>query len=302
MIQPSHNIERSDDIRRVPKHIWLLSGVIYLIPVISGDFLESLGLDRFYETLWFLYFIPSTLLSYHLGLRGGFIAVLMNAIPAGFEWWQYKTQPEFELWEMYVAGTAVTGSLISSIGVALIAEKLRKANARLLEFSITDGLTGAFNYRHFHERLEQEIKRSSRTGSSLGLLVLDVDDFKRYNDTYGHPAGDHLLRELTWLIRNAVRSFDIIGRWGGDEFAVALLDAGVADANRAADRIRLAAEGFVFGGGLGEPLRRATVSIGVAGFPENGKTREELISAADQALYRAKLVKNTVRGYDDVPF
>lgn len=302
MIQPGHNIERSDDIRRVPKHIWLLSGVIYLIPVISGDFLESLGLDRFYETLWFLYFIPSILLSYHLGLRGGFIAVLMNAIPAGFEWWQYKTQPEFELWELYVAGTAVTGSLISSIGVALIAEKLRKANARLLEFSITDGLTGAFNYPHFHERLEQEIKRSSRTGSSLGLLVLDVDDFKRYNDTYGHPAGDHLLRELTWLIRNAVRSFDIIGRWGGDEFAVALLDAGVADANRAADRIRLAAEGFVFGGGRGEPLRRATVSIGVAGFPENGKTREELISAADQALYRAKLVKNTVRGYDDVPF
>lgn len=168
----------------------------------------------------------------------------------------------------------------------LVAERTRalsEANARLERLAVTDGLTGLHNHRYFHETLAAEIKRASRTHQPLSLLMIDVDHFKRFNDSRGHPAGDDLLRSLGGVIRNELRTTDTVARYGGEEFAVILPDTARENAIEAAEKLRAAVEKS-----FDRDTGRVTVSLGVAAYPVDAEGPQSLLRAADEALYQAK--------------
>ena len=165
--------------------------------------------------------------------------------------------------------------------------ELMDANRRLSELSFTDGLTGLFNHRHFMRVLEAEYKRAIRYKRSLALLLLDVDHFKNVNDTYGHPCGDLVLKDLAALLKGCLRSADVAARYGGDEIAVILPETNRAKASEVAEKLRrqLEKSSFEWDGNSFS----ITCSIGVASVPEtNIDGWNELLSSADKSLYRAK--------------
>ncbi len=153
--------------------------------------------------------------------------------------------------------------------------------------SVRDPLTNLFNRRHMEEALQRELKRAERGGNRVAVLMADVDRFKQFNDTFGHEAGDLLLRELGTLFAVEIRGGDIACRYGGEEFLLILADTDLqAACERAAkiqDQIRNLHVRY-----RGETLRRITLSIGVAGFPQHGRTASQIVTAADRALYQAK--------------
>ncbi|MFH1531335.1 MAG: diguanylate cyclase [Pseudomonadota bacterium] len=167
-------------------------------------------------------------------------------------------------------------------------DDIRHANRRLEELATTDGLTGLFNHRHFKGLLEVEVSRSKRLDFPTSLVMLDVDHFKQYNDTHGHPAGDLVLRDLSELLRSRLRGTDVPCRYGGEEFAVILLDTGKQMAMAVAEEIRSRIEATPFEGQESQPGGSLTVSIGVATFPEDAEDQTALLRAADEALYAAK--------------
>lgn len=160
-------------------------------------------------------------------------------------------------------------------------------NSRLYQMATIDRMTRLYVHHFFLERLEEEIKRSQRYGTSLSLLMCDIDHFKNFNDTYGHQQGDLILKELGALLKKGLRKMDIPARYGGEEFALVLPETPVDDAKVVASRLRKEVESHEFPG-QGKPLH-VTISIGVAEFgSERDPTREELIRRADKALYGAK--------------
>lgn len=167
-------------------------------------------------------------------------------------------------------------------------EQLERSNIVLSELSIRDGLTGLFNHRYFHEFLHNECLRCSRHGRVFSVIFMDVDNFKKYNDTHGHPAGDKLLICLGKIISSKVRKTDIVARYGGEEFVIVLPETFRDGALLAAENIRKAIAEYPFEGRETQPLGIVSVSIGVASFPEDGKEAKTLIRMADQALYEAK--------------
>jgi diguanylate cyclase (GGDEF)-like protein len=164
-------------------------------------------------------------------------------------------------------------------------------NARLYEdarkLADRDPLTGFYNHRFLHERLGEEVVRTQRAHRSMSVLMLDLDDFKLVNDTFGHLFGDRVLTWTAELIRSTLRASDIPARYGGDEFAIILPETDREEAGRAAERILDAFQGQPFVGEQRGPVPIGA-SIGVATFPQDGRTATELIDAADQALYRVK--------------
>lgn len=160
-------------------------------------------------------------------------------------------------------------------------------NERLFNLSIYDGLTGVYVHRHFQLVLAKEIEKARRYGRPLSLLVLDVDHFKQFNDTYGHQVGDVVLAQLAGIIKHALRVPDIVARYGGEEFVVILPETTLDGARTFAERLRLLVENHVVQSRAG-PLK-VTISIGVASHgAEDTSTKEDLIKQADAALYRAK--------------
>jgi diguanylate cyclase (GGDEF)-like protein len=156
------------------------------------------------------------------------------------------------------------------------------------ELTIVDELTGIYNYRFFIEKLSQEIKRAERYKQTLSLLMIDIDWFKRYNDAYGHLFGNKVLKELAQRIKDSVRDVDVVSRYGGEEFAVILPQTSRKDARLVGERIRRHVDSTDFEVEEGGLMVKVTVSLGVATYPENGTTPEQLIEKVDQALYSAK--------------
>jgi diguanylate cyclase (GGDEF)-like protein len=163
-------------------------------------------------------------------------------------------------------------------------------NARLhektVELAETDSMTGLLTNRAYQERLEAEFRKAQAARQSLSLLILDVDYFKRINDTYGHPQGDELLRQLGDVLRQHARKADICCRYGGDEFTIVMPETIKAEAAMVAGRIRQAIEETTFT--LDGNPANVTISIGVAGYPQDVGQKVALVAAADKALYAAK--------------
>jgi diguanylate cyclase (GGDEF)-like protein/PAS domain S-box-containing protein len=179
---------------------------------------------------------------------------------------------------------ALFETIANQVALAMYNTKLFSSLERL---STIDELTQIYNYRHFKKSLEKEHKRAQRSHGTFGILMIDVDYFKNYNDTLGHPQGDKLLKELATKICNSVRSYDVVARYGGEEFAVILVDCNQEDALKVAEKIRKNIEKTDFYGRVKQPSGNFTVSIGLAMFNES-ITIEQLIEVADQALYKAK--------------
>lgn len=160
-------------------------------------------------------------------------------------------------------------------------------NAYLYSVAITDELTGLFTLRHFHTRLEEQVSKFNRYGQKFSLMMLDIDDFKKINDTYGHPAGDSVLAETAKTISLSIRDIDLAFRYGGEEFAVILPETGGNAASFVAERIRKnIAETLIKLDGHQDVS--VTLSIGVAACPANGITMKDIVITSDQALYKAK--------------
>ena len=176
------------------------------------------------------------------------------------------------------------GALATNAGTALANIKDHQEVERL---SVTDPLTGVNNFRHLSTMLAREMERATRFGHPLGVLMLDIDRFKPVNDTYGHAAGDAVLRELARRVKECVREVDTVARYGGEEFALLLPETDLDGAERLAGRVLVSIRSERFRLPDGTQLT-VTASMGVAGFPHHGATASEVMSAADAALYRAK--------------
>ena len=161
-----------------------------------------------------------------------------------------------------------------------------------------DGLTGVYNYRAFRERLEEEIQRSTRYQNTFTLCIADLDKFKKINDTHGHLYGDFMLKEVARIIRNSVRSVDIVARYGGEEFAIILVNSSASTAQNTATRIRKAIDSYNFQ--HDNITEHITISIGMAEFPFHGDDADSLTNRADQAMYEVKKIGgNSVKTYEN---
>ena len=167
----------------------------------------------------------------------------------------------------------------------VLLDELDKKNKELIELSITDGLTGLYNHRFIQERFEFEFKRVKRYGGNLSCMMIDIDHFKDFNDTYGHQCGDYVLRELSMLLRKHSREVDICGRYGGEEFLI-LTNVSIEFTMQFATKLHAAIEKHLFS--FADKSFHITVSIGVADFRPGMKDRHELIEHSDMALYQAK--------------
>jgi diguanylate cyclase (GGDEF)-like protein/PAS domain S-box-containing protein len=196
---------------------------------------------------------------------------------------------------LYVQQTSATkedhieavGQLASTVaeGIALALANM-KLQETLRNHAIRDPLTGLFNRRYMIETFERELARAQRYGVPLGVIMIDLDKFKKFNDTFGHEMGDKLLTTFGDFIKTIVRKDDVACRWGGEEFLLILPGASLNAAGERAEEIRSSAKQLQVPNG--QPHQPVTISLGIAIYPEHGSTKDELIAAADKAMYRAK--------------
>ena len=245
-----------------------------LVTDVGKASLSSVGVERRYKTPSFI--------SYPITLGGANIGVLNFTDKARGERFDKQDVEALD-------------SIAPQIAVALDRISLREKVGEFAQLSVTDPLTGLLNRRYIQERLGEEINRSDRSGEPLSFLMIDVDEFKSYNDRFGHPEGDEALRIVGSILRQNLRGADVAVRYGGEEFSVLLPATSVDEAEVIAHRIRSHVERTDF------PKRRVTVSIGAATIIDQVRTVEDLISAADKALFRAKeMGRNNVQIFDPI--
>ena len=174
--------------------------------------------------------------------------------------------------------------------------ELADLNKLLADQATTDGLTGLRNHRHFRAVLEDAFSKARSTGQSLSVVLLDVDFFKKYNDSFGHPAGDEVLCAVAKLLSRGARANDVVARYGGEEFVLVLPGAGRFAAMKTAERLRSAIAEHTWS------LRPVTASFGAATVTQSTASSSEIVDLADQALYASKAAgRNRVTHYDDLP-
>lgn len=186
-------------------------------------------------------------------------------------------------------------ALAAPAALALASERLREQGRALAHAATVDPLTGLFNRRYFQTRLDEEVERARRYTLDLSLLLIDIDDFKHFNDTLGHLAGDYMLKQVADVLKRSVRMFDVCTRFGGEEFAILMPGSSVANALIVAERIRSRVVAASLDDTTLPPDAEVTVSLGLATLTPEASPHE-LIARADRALYRAKAEgKNCVR-------
>ena len=196
-------------------------------------------------------------------------------------------------------------SLLEIVGpqIAVALEKAgwqERAN-QFQQESVTDELTGLHNHRYLEERLPEELSRAKRYEQPVSFLMIDIDDFKKYNDRNGHEAGNEALQNVAQCLKDGLRSADVAMRYGGEEFCILLPQTALAEARAIAERIRHHVESTPFPHGESQPLGRVTISVGVSTYSKNVDTDKKIIAAADRALYESKSFgKNRVEYYRDL--
>ncbi len=226
------------------------------------------------------YFWVALVACFFFGLRTALLQIAFCVLCLGLS--VLAHDGEMPLPGLYLAMGA--GTLVVS-GVLLVAlrSQIERVVSRLVDAAGTDVLTGLSNRREFEERFGHELERSVRSGSPMGLVVMDLDWFKEINDRFGHAAGDRALRTVARVLGEQTRRIDLVARLGGEEFAVVAPDAGEEEAYRLAERLRREVKAA-----FSEHPRPLTTSCGVATFPASGGTASDLLRAADRALYAAK--------------
>jgi len=167
-------------------------------------------------------------------------------------------------------------------------KELEKAHKKLRQLAITDGLTGLYNFRYFKDQLAGELNRARRHKLNVSVIILDIDYFKHYNDTHGHPAGNVVLTTIADLLKKNIRNIDVAARYGGEEFSIILIESDRKAAGVVAYKIKKLVEDYPFQYQETQPNGNLTISMGVATFPDDGFDSDELVKSADQRLYRAK--------------
>ena len=191
--------------------------------------------------------------------------------------------------------------IVACIMVAHITEKINRKIDRLEFLANIDGVTGLFNHRYFQTRIEEEIQRANETNSTLGMIMIDLDNFKKYNDNFGHKAGDILLSKTSEIFINEKEKQDIAFRYGGDEFAILLPDAGSERVLSVIERIRSAFDEMYSLEEVFTLPDKVTLSAGYSIYPDLAENKDELIMQSDSALYQAKnMGRNNVQIYRDI--
>jgi diguanylate cyclase (GGDEF)-like protein len=179
------------------------------------------------------------------------------------------------------------------------------SNETLLRFAFTDFLTGLKTRGYFEQQLDLELARAERRGTPVAIIMIDIDHFKRLNDTHGHAAGDVVLRDVAAILTRELREIDTAARYGGEEFILLLPETDLAGANLVAQRLRFSVDHANFFTGVrtetGQKTEHVTISIGVAMFPDEARFKRDLLEASDAALYEAKAQgRNRVVLYADI--
>lgn len=264
-------------------------GGIALLLVLAPLFEETF-FHRFWwhDLVWLVYAVPTAIAAYAFGFRG---AVSLGLLETAIVWikdfnvQEFRATGEVEIVVLFLTAY----NLVIALSMGLLTERLRhqrdlilKANSQLEDMASRDHVTGLFNSRAFHRGLQEALEAASRGSGSVGLVFIDVDKFRAFNDRHGHQVGDAVLARVGCCIQGAVRTGDLPCRYGGDEFAVILPGAGIAEARKVADRIREAVLAMRTAWG------DITLSFGVAAYPDHAHDATSLMSAADEALYAAK--------------
>jgi diguanylate cyclase (GGDEF)-like protein len=177
--------------------------------------------------------------------------------------------------------TVISNQASLALQNALLHEELER-------LSVTDRLTELYNHGYFQQRLEEELGRAGRFNHTLSLIMIDIDDFKEFNDTYGHPRGDRVLHMVSETIKANLREMDVAARYGGEEFVVVLPETDAEGAAAVAERIRAGVESLSFATAEGAAPVHKTISVGVATYPQHATAQNRFVEAADKAMYAAK--------------
>lgn len=265
------------DPESAPRGLWLPSLAALALPVVGVLALpEEAG--AFHACLWLLALLPALLLAYYRGWRAaggylgaavGVLAVTLAVAPGG----------------RAGGGGALPWTLATYAGIAaavgLLAELLRRERKRAIRLALTDDLTGLPNRRSARWFLDKEFAAAER-GRPVAVVLLDLDHFKRYNDRHGHPAGDAALRAMGRVLDRLTRRMNLSARYGGEEFVCVLSSAGADEALVFVRKLRAALRAAAI------PAGPVTVSAGVAAYDPDMRSPDDLLAAADRALYRAK--------------
>lgn len=263
--------------------IILFSGLIIYNPYI------------FEYRLLFLFIITTSAIEF--GLNYGFIISLISSVSVLII--DLISRSDVQVKEHFQNDLILVGLfLLIAWLIGYYEEIEREHREKITLLAIKDGLTDLYNHRFFYESLKQLIEYNT---TSLSLLFIDIDNFKQYNDAYGHQAGDEVLKKISKILKQSTRPNDIVARYGGEEFTVILPDTDEEGALAIAENMRQAVAKTKFEGEKSQPNGRITISIGVSCYPDKGKDAKELINSADDALYRAKFFnKNRVEIYNSI--
>jgi diguanylate cyclase (GGDEF)-like protein len=277
------------------KHWQFYSAATSVIAILVSVYCLSEGITGIFVHL---YYIPIIIVSYQYRERGVLYSLFLALVYLLLVFFYYPGNAQIIV-EGTIRGLALMAiSLIISALASRIrtnVDALRQSESRYMELSIKDDLTGLFNQRHFYHLLQVEIERAERYGRPLSLLLIDIDDFKRFNDTYGHMEGDRVLERIGATIQQCVRRTDWAFRYGGEEFTVFMPETLGGQAGVVAERIRAEFREERFRPNPGQEESK-TVSIGIAQY-RSGEDLKEFISRADRNMYEAKR-----RGKDQLCF
>ncbi|MDI6799728.1 MAG: diguanylate cyclase [Actinomycetota bacterium] len=240
------------------------------------------------EFYWFLYVIPIFIAAAAYEFAGSIIAGVLSG--AAIYWTMGNSSlmiadPERLNYQMMLGVVIFT---LGGLVVGYISGKQRKQQAEAEMLSNKDALTHLYNYGYFMARLTDEVKRSKRYSDAFALLMLDIDDFNKFNDTFGYDKGNRMLERVAEIIKKTVREIDIVARYGGEEFAVILPKTDYSGAETVAEKLRKMIEAAQFEGDIEQPVVKATISVGISIYPTSADTDTEMIIKATEALRKAK--------------